>query len=55
VLRKAIVDYGSELPDRIEFHRYMVEWCAENWRGQPEESEIRKRIARIYNTPGILP
>lgn len=55
VLRKVVVDYGSELPDRLELHRYMVEWCAENWPEQPEESEIRKRLARIYETPGILP
>ena len=55
VLRKVVVDYGSELPDRLELHRYMVGWCTENWLEQPEESEIRKRVARIYGTPGILP
>jgi hypothetical protein len=53
ILRKVIVDYGSELPNRIVLHRHVLEWCTA-WPEQPEESEIRKRLARIYGTPGIL-
>ena len=54
ILRKVIIDYGTELPDRTVLHRQLVQWCSE-WPEQPEESEIRKRLARIYDTPGILP
>jgi hypothetical protein len=53
VTRVALTE--GELPDRLELHRRMIEWCAKNWSEQPEGSEIRKRIARLYSTPGILP
>lgn len=53
ITRIALIE--GELPDRLELHRRMIEWCAKNWGEQPEESEIRKRLARLYGTPGILP
>jgi hypothetical protein len=41
--------------DRRELHKCMVDWCAENWFDQPDDSEIRKRMKRVYETPGVLP
>lgn len=46
---------NGELPDRSELHRRMIEWCIKHWPEQPEDSEIRKRLARLYSTPGIVP
>jgi len=53
ITRIALIE--GELPDRRELHRRMAEWCADNWPEQPEDSEIRKRMDRLYRTPGILP
>jgi hypothetical protein len=35
------------VPDRQELHRRMVEFVL-NWPEQPEESEIRKRLSKLY-------
>jgi hypothetical protein len=52
ITRIALVE--GELPDRHELHRQMTDFVS-RWSRQPEESEIRKRLSRLYNTPGILP
>jgi hypothetical protein len=53
ITRIALAD--GELPDRAELHRRMSAWCGNRWAEQPEESELRKRMSRLYGTPGIVP
>jgi hypothetical protein len=53
IVRRALVD--GELPDRRTLHRDMLDHIATAWPKQPDESEIRNRLARLYNTPGIKP
>jgi hypothetical protein len=51
----AILALDGELPRRDELRRHMDEWIAEHWEAQPEASQIRNRIARIYADPRIVP
>ena len=51
ITRIALIE--DELPARQEMHRRMVEWCVINWPEQPEDSEIRKRLQRLYETKGM--
>ena len=51
IIRIARMD---ELPDRPELQRQMLAWWRERPR-RPEESEIRKRLRQLYETPGVLP
>jgi hypothetical protein len=41
------------LPDRPKLRHHMQEFISNNWHAQPEESEIRKRLARLYEKLGI--
>jgi hypothetical protein len=53
IVRIALLD--GELPGQTEMQKRMLDWTAENWPEEPQESEIRKRLSKLFNTPGIVP
>lgn len=41
------------LPPRLgELERVMQEWCLENWGREPQESQIREKLTRLYRESG---
>ncbi|WP_146201963.1 hypothetical protein [Teichococcus aestuarii] len=37
------------LPEtQAELHRIMMDWCMNSWNNTPADSEIRKRLSRVY-------
>jgi hypothetical protein len=52
IMAKLALD--GELPPREELRRHMDKWI-ERWEAQPESSQVRDRIARIYADPRIVP
>jgi hypothetical protein len=52
IVRIALME--GELPERDALRQRMLDWIS-HWPNQPEAGEIRKRLKRLYDTPGIIP
>jgi hypothetical protein len=50
------LEEGMLPEDRLKFRRYLEEWCEKNWSNIPThlDEEIKKRVDKLYNTPGIV-